>query len=182
MGHDLAVLVSIELTHNVLDIEAFSIVVEKLVQVFAIKLFLVKLLATVFVNDVSLVGNCVPAVIVYASCLLINVETLVGLHQDRFTIRVVKVSQNLMGVEVVLFDGEEAGDFSTLVHIFSREHRLTVHVLDDVVCLGVSQVTTLVHSSPALVVLSSIFVLQNDDVTLVVTVEFSKYVVLVESS
>lgn len=54
LGDDVTVLILIELAHHVLDVEALSIVIEKLVEIVVIQLALIKLLTALFVYDVAL--------------------------------------------------------------------------------------------------------------------------------
>jgi len=68
------------LTHNVLNVEAFAIVVEELVDVFIVELALIKLLATVLIHKVTLISNREPAMLVNSAGFLINVEALGSLH------------------------------------------------------------------------------------------------------
>lgn len=64
-----------------------------------------------------------------------------------------------MWVEIVLFNAEGGRNFTTLVHLVVSEHGLASHVFNDVVCLGVSQVTSLVNWLPLLIVFATILVL-----------------------
>jgi hypothetical protein len=68
------------LTHNVLNVEAFAIVVEEFVDIFIVELALIKLLATVLIHKVTLISNGEPAMFVNSAGFLINVETLGSLH------------------------------------------------------------------------------------------------------
>jgi len=54
LGNDVTVLILVELAHYVLDVEALSVVVEKLVEIVVIQLALIKLLTALFVYDVAL--------------------------------------------------------------------------------------------------------------------------------
>jgi hypothetical protein len=107
------------------------------VEVFTGELTFIELLAAVLVDDMSLVGDCVPAVTVYAAGFFINVEALSCLHQNRFSVLVVEVAHQVMGVEIMFLDTERCRYFSALIQIFSSEHRLAGQVLNNVVGLRV---------------------------------------------
>jgi len=113
---------------------------------------------------------------------LVDVEALGSLHEHGLAIFVVKVTHNLVWVEIVLLNAEWCWNLTTLVHLIATEHRLTSHVLDDVVSLGVGQVTTLVNWLTLFVMVSSILVLEDNDVALLVSVKVSEHVVFVESA
>lgn len=182
LGDDVSVLVLVELAHHVLNVKALAVVVKQLVQVVVVQLALVELLAALLVHDVALAWQHVPAVLVNTACFLVDVEALARLHEDGFAVRVVEVAHNLVGVEVEFLNAERRWNFTTLVHFVAAEHWLASHVFDDVLSLGVSQVTTLVDWLSLFVVLATILVLKNNNVTFVVSIEVSEDVVLVESA
>ena len=150
--------------------------------IVVVKLFLVKFLAAVLIQKVSFACLREPAVLVDAARLLVNVEALTRLHEDRFAVLVVEVALKLVWVEVVLLDAEGGGDLTAVVDLIGAEHGLPRHVLNHVVGFGVGQVTSRIHWFALLVVLAAILVLKNNDVAFLISVEVTKNIVLVEGS
>lgn len=172
-GLNETILVFIKLAHHILNVETLAIIVKELVEVIIVELALVKFLSSIFVNNVALVRNAEPAVLIDASSFLINEEALASLHKNRLSIRIVKVAHNMVGVEIVLLNTEGCWDFSTLIHVIMGEHGLASHILNDIVCLWVSQVTSWVDWLALFVVLTPILIFQNNNITFVVSVQVS---------
>jgi hypothetical protein len=140
------------------------------VEVFASELTFVELLAAILINDMPLVGNCVPAVTVNAAGLLVDVEALSCLHENWFTVLVIKVAHQVMRVEVMFLDAERCRDFSALVKVLNCEHWLVGQVLDNIVGLGVGQVATVVDWVPLFVVFSTVLIFKYNNVSFIVSV------------
>jgi len=63
-----------------------------------------------------------------------------------------------VGVKVVLFNGKGSWDLTALIHLVRSEHRLASHVLDNIIRLRVSKVTTLIDRLTLLIVFTAILV------------------------
>lgn len=61
-------------------------------QIIILKLFLVELLATVLVHNMSLVWNCKPPVVAHSTRFLVDVESLGCFHKNWLAILVVEIS------------------------------------------------------------------------------------------
>jgi len=94
----------------------------------------------------------------------------------------VEVAHQGVRVEIVLLEAEGSRYFTTLVQVRLGEHLLALVVLDDVAGGGVSQVAALVGGSSGLVLDVAFFVLEDDDVALLIAVEISKDILDVEIS
>lgn len=86
-----------------------------------------------------------------------------------------------MRVEIVLLNAERCGDLTTFIKLLSREHDLIVVVLNDIT-ISIGQITSWVNRLPFFIQVDTIFVLEYYEVTLVITVQLSKNIILVESS
>ena len=123
--HDLASVVLVEDADQVLDVESLAAVVEELWQILVLKLLPVELLCRLSVNDVALVAHHEPAMLVDPSAFLVYEEALLSLQQHwHCSVRplievVVKISHEVMRVEVILLDAEWGGDLAFLIHVFS---------------------------------------------------------------
>lgn len=182
LGDNVSILVFVELAHHVLNVKALAIVVEQLVQVFIVELAFIKFLSSVFVDNVALAWQHVPAVLVHTSSFLVNEESLARLHKDRLAVRVIEVTHNLMGIEVEFLNAVGSWHFTTLVHLVVAEHRLAGHVLNDIAGLWVGQVAALVDWLALFIVFPAVLVFQYNDVTFIVSVHVTEDVVLVESA
>jgi hypothetical protein len=91
----------------------------------------------------------------------------------------IEVTKEIMWVEVVPFNAVWGRDLATLIDFCLVEHRLLTVVLDDVT-VGVTEVPTLVRWLAILVDTISLSILQDDNVALIITIEVTKDVVLVE--
>lgn len=69
--------------------------------------------------------------LVDASALLINEESLFGLHELWLAIHVIEVTHQVVRVEVVSLNGEGSGDLTTLIKFLLGKHLLEVLVLDN---------------------------------------------------
>jgi len=148
-----------------------------------------------------------PSVLVHATTLLVHKEALLRLEQSgkelgsirlRFLlvgttlafvfrailsgVNPIKVTHERMGVEIVLFEAEGCRDFPTLVQVGLGEHLLALEVLDDIASGGITQVAALVGWATGLVLDVAFFVLEDDDVALLIAVKISKNILDVEVS
>lgn len=82
----------------------------------------------------------------------------------------------------MLFNAERSWDFTTFIKIINREHWLAGHVFDNIIGLWVSKVTTLVYWVPLFVVFTAILIFKYNNVSFVITVQFTKHIMLIESS
>jgi len=79
---NISLLVLINLTHNVFNIETFSTIIEEFVKIITSKLTFIKLLATILIDNVTLVWNCKPAVIIYTAGFFVNIKSLRCFHKN----------------------------------------------------------------------------------------------------
>jgi hypothetical protein len=171
------------LAHRVLDVVALARQGVKLGDVALVgQLALVKLLAAVLVDEVALVGEHHPAVLVDAAALLFDEEALVGDHHAGLAINVVEVAHQVVRVEIELFNAERSRHLAALIHDTLGEHDLVVHVLKNVASRRVSEVTALVGGLSVSILVVALGVSEHNNVTLLVTVKISENIVLVEKS
>ena len=83
--------------------------------------------------------------LVDSSRLLIDVVSLIGLHENRLAFFIVEVTHELVGIKVVLLDTERPRYFSPLVQFVLCKHALEIHVLNDSSCILVEQVAALTN-------------------------------------
>ena len=76
-----AICILFKYTHNVLDVEALSTVVQQFRHISVIQLLSVKLLAPVLVDDMAVATLHEPAKAIDPSSFLVNVEILLGLQK-----------------------------------------------------------------------------------------------------
>lgn len=182
MWHYVAILIFVKLTHYIFNVKTLSAVVEQLVEIIALKLTLIEFFTTILINYVSLIWNCKPAMVVYSTCLFINIESLSSLHKNWFSIRIIKVSKKVMRVEVMLFNAERSWDFTTFVKIIIREHGLAGQVFNNIIGLRVSKVTALIYWISLFVMFTTILVFKYNNVSFVITIQITKHIMLIESS
>ena len=206
--HDIPVLVLTHDAHDVLDIKPLSLVVVKLWHVaISQQLLAIELLPPEFVDQVASSTALQPSMLVHATTLLVHKEALLGLEQSgeelrsirlrfllvgttlAFVFRAIfcgvdpiKVTHERMGVEIVLLEAEGCRDFPTLVQVRLGEHLLALEVLDDIASGGITQVAALVGWATGLVLDVAFFVLEDDDVALLIAVKISKNILDVEVS
>ena len=107
-------------------------------------MLLVKLGTMPIVSNISLAVNSVPTR-TYRTSSLVNVFSfLFTLFDNRISFFIViKVSNHLMGIEVVVFNAEDTWHFSSWVYISLIKHLLSVIVVDDV-AIWINKISTLV--------------------------------------
>lgn len=120
-----------------------------------------------------------PTLFVHQTTSLINLLALVGEYGSPCPV-VVEVSLNHQWVEVELLHTERSRHLPPLVHVFLREHLLVLIVLKDVAVDRIQEIPALVDSTAVLVDVLAVLILQQDDATLLVPVELSQDVALVE--
>jgi hypothetical protein len=173
----------VKLAHDVLNIETLARVIKQLGQVAIFsQLILVKLLASVHINEVPLAGKCHPSMFVDSSGLFVQEESLFRLHQLWLLILVFKVAHQLVRVEVKLLVAEHAGNLTMLVQVSKCEHLLAIHVLNNIVVL-VNQVTLAVGLRSGLVlIISAVALGWPNSVAALVVVHVAEDIVHIESS
>jgi len=129
-----------------------------------------------------LIGQDHPSVLVDATSLLVHVETLGRLHKLWLLIMVVKVSHNVVGVEVVLFKVEWSWNLSTIIQFILREHLLEVLVLKNGARFWITEVTSMSDSISILVLNHTIRILWHNNVSVFVSVDLAHDIILVESA
>ena len=123
-----------------------------------------------------------PAVLIDAPSFLVNKETLVGYHHTRLAVYVIEVTHHVVWVKVKLLNTEGCRHLATLVHVSCREHDFMLHIFQNVTCLGISQVTTLVSRKPLPIFVVSLGICKHDNVAFLVAVEVSQNVILIEET
>jgi hypothetical protein len=86
-----------------------------------------------------------------------------------------------MGVEIMLLDTVRSGYFTTVIHIGLIEHLPLSVVIEDVARL-VHKVTTFVSGVTILILNVAFIILEYDNVTLIIAIEVSENITLVEIS
>lgn len=171
------------MAHHILDVELLAGKGVKFGDVaFRSQLFLVKFLAAMAVHKVALVGKYHPAEFVDSAPFFVNEKAFVGDHHAWLAINVVKVSHKVVGVEVVLLNTEGSGDFSALIKILIQEHVFVCEILNQGPGLRVNKVTTPVGGVALSVFGVAFVVLEHNHEALLVTVEVTEDVVLVEQT
>jgi len=87
-----------------------------------------------------------------------------------------------MRIEIVLLDTIRSGNFTTSVHISFIKHLTLSVVVENVSSGRVHKVTTFISRVSILILDVTFIVLENDNVTLVIPVEVSKDITLIEVS
>lgn len=87
-----------------------------------------------------------------------------------------------MRIEIVLLDTIRSGNFTTFVHISFIKHLTLSVVVENVSSGRVHKVTTFISRVSILILDVTFIVLENDNVTLVIPVEVSKNITLIEVS
>lgn len=135
------------------------------------------------VNQVSLPGQGHPAMFIDTSSFLVHKESFVSLHQLWLLVVVIKVSHQIVWVEIMFLDAEDAWQFSLLIQILVLEHSLPIKVLDNIVGVWIKEVALLIGESTALILVFSIIILLwGNNISLFVVINVSKNIVNVESS
>lgn len=86
-----------------------------------------------------------------------------------------------MGVEIMLLDTVRSGYFTTVIHFGLIEHLPLSVVIEDVARL-VHKVTTFVSGVTILILNIAFIILEYDNVTLIIAIEVSENITLVEIS
>lgn len=87
-----------------------------------------------------------------------------------------------MRIEIVLLDTIRSGNFTAFVHISFIKHLTLSVVVENVSSGRVHKVTTFISRVSILILDVTFIVLENDNVTLVIPVEVSKNITLIEVS
>jgi len=129
-----------------------------------------------------------PAEAIHTSAFLVNVETLLGLEKLRdgpasaLIILKLKITDQVMWVKVELFDTERRGNFTFVINIMCIEELGFGVILENVTSLRVLQVTSDIRGMSSLVAIISLTILEYDDITTIISIQFAKDIVHVESS
>lgn len=107
------------------------------------------------------------------SCFRVSIMTGVFLE--------VKISHNVMGVEIVLLHTVGRRHFTTVIHLSLVEHFPLSVVVEDVAG-SIHQVTTLVGGISILILDVAFIILEDDNIALFIAVEISKNIALIEVS
>ena len=159
-----AIRVLIEYTDDILDIETLARVVQELRHITIIELFSVELLATQFVDDMTITPLDEPAKSVHSATLLVYVEALLGLQElwysspSALVVLELEITDEIMRVEVELFDAEWSRQLTLVIEISSHEELLFRMVLKNV-ALRVLQVTTDIGGLARLITVVSLAIL-----------------------
>ncbi len=89
----MTILIFVKLTHYIFNIKTLAAVVEQLVEIITLKLTLVEFFTAILINNMSLIWNCKPAMVINSTRLFINIESLGCFHKNWFSIRIIKVSK-----------------------------------------------------------------------------------------
>lgn len=119
---------------------------------------------------------------VNTTAFLINEESFVSHHHAWLSINEVKVSHQIVRVEVELLNAEGSWHLTLVVDILFGEHDLLLHAVKDVSSFGVSQITSSCRWVALTVLMVSILVGKHNNVTFLVTVEITKDIVLIEKT
>lgn len=105
----------------------------------------IELLPVVVVDDVATFVYSV-ATAAHLTSTLVNEGTLIALLDDGSAISVmIKITTDLMWVEVVLFHIKWSWNFSPLIKVASLEHLLAVVVIDNISSFWIEEVASLIR-------------------------------------
>ncbi len=136
--------------------------------------------SAIIVNNATLLVYSVPSAAHSCAWLIGELSFLVLLH-DCLSISVeIKVSSHQVRIEVVLFDIEGSRYLSLLVELALLEHCSSIQVVDDVACLLVDEIASLVCQATILIPVVSILVLCRDHIAFLIAVKSSDYIAFVE--
>ena len=131
----------------------------------------------------TLTSMCHPTIFVNTTTFLVDKESFSCLHEVWLSIFVkIEVSIDLMRVEVIFLDTEWSGNLTSRVHVWLREHESCCLVFNNVASIYILQITSLVCQMPLQITCRTILVTEHKYVSFIVTVEFAKNVIFVESS
>lgn len=138
------------------------------------------------VNNMPVASLFKPAKSIYSSSFLVNVESLFRLQELRngatcaLIILELKISHQVMRVEIKLLNGEGRWNLALIVNVFGIEKLLFSMILENVTCVGVIKITTLVCRLTCLVYIISLIVLEDDDIATIVSIKLAKNIIYVE--
>ena len=157
-------------------------------QVTIVKLLAIELFSAGFVYDVPVSSLHKPTKPIHSAALFIDIESLLGLEKlgncttcARIILEL-KVSHQVVRVEVKLLNTERCRNFTFFVNFLSTKQLCFRVVLQDIPGLGVCQVTANVRWMASLVAIVAMTILENNNVTTIVSVKLSQDIIDVESS
>lgn len=174
----LGVGVFLENSHHLLDVESASLVVEEFMQVaIFVKLGLIKFLATRNVNDMALIQEHHPSLLVAAAAFFVNKETLRTLHQLWLSVLVIEVTHQVVRIKVVPFHAERIWNLTILIQVVLRKHLLEVLVFNDCTCLLIYKIAVSINRVSFIVLCLSFC---DNDVTIGVSRQVAQNVIFVK--
>ena len=186
LGHNVAASILIKDAHDVLDVETLARVVEKLLDVTIVKLLTVKLLASMFVNNVAVAALNEPAEPVHSAALFVDVEALLSLKElwdspaSALVVLEFEVAHEVVRVKVEFFDTERCRYFTLVIDLLRAEHLLFGVVLEDIARGGVLQITTNICLLASLVDIIALTILKYDDVATLITIKLTQDIINIE--
>jgi signal transduction histidine kinase len=97
------------------------------------------------------------------------------LLDDWFSIPVeIKLSSNLMRIEIVFLYIEWSRYFTLFIQFILLEHCLSIQVIDHITSLFINKIASLICHSPVFVSELTILILSSENVALLITLKFTK--------
>jgi len=120
----------------------------------------------------------------HAASSLVDECALSVLLDDWFSILIIiKVTSNLVWVEVVLLDIEWCGNFASVIKFFLVEHLGSIEVVDDITSLRINKITSLIGSLALLIFESTLRIcITSDNITFFISIEITNNITFIESS
>lgn len=133
------------------------------------------------VNNMAISIDKPPLFVNESSNFVYEISISVLLYDWRFRLPIkIEVSSQLKRIKVVFLNTEGCWDLSSFIDFILFEHFLLQMLLYNVSCIWIKKISSFINSSSKFVHKIAIFILQNYDVPLLISIKLSKNIIFIK--